>query len=146
MQIAPSLTSACVLTLLDEHEFVYMIMQLRSSLQLSDSSFLLSNVACSIVSFTSMSSEMDPMDVVDVLTTVFSQFDALSATHGVYKLDIVGGAWVTPCSMPWLLMQSHVLHLRSAGVSTMLITAQQISCKPGLQRFSSSRLRHHEPS
>lgn len=44
--------------------------------------------------FTEISSILTPSEVSDLLDRLYSQFDALSQKHGVFKLETIGDSWV----------------------------------------------------
>ncbi|MCO6451899.1 MAG: hypothetical protein J5I90_14045 [Caldilineales bacterium] len=53
-----------------------------------------------IVGFTNMSSGVDPADVVNLLNALFSEFDALTAKHGLEKIKTIGDAYMVAGGLP----------------------------------------------
>ena len=53
-----------------------------------------------IVDFTTMSSGADPVDVVSKLNEIFSEFDALTAKHGLEKIKTIGDAYMVAGGLP----------------------------------------------
>jgi class 3 adenylate cyclase len=44
-----------------------------------------------IVSFTTISECCEPEDVMNMLHSLFTRYDTLSAEHGVFKVETIGG-------------------------------------------------------
>ena len=53
-----------------------------------------------LVGFTELSRKMEPGELVLLLNTLFSEFDRITAHHGVEKIKTIGDAYMAVCGLP----------------------------------------------
>jgi class 3 adenylate cyclase len=91
-----------------------------------------------IVGFTELATEVPPRDLVTLLNEVFSEFDELTAAHGVEKIKTIGDAYMAVGGVP-VPRADHVetmadlaLDMRCALVGIEQRTGVTIACRFGL--------------
>jgi len=55
---------------------------------------------CDIVGFTTIAKEMSPLNVMRLLNSLYTEFDELVEEHQVYKVDVVGDAYMVVGGAP----------------------------------------------
>ena len=52
-----------------------------------------------IVGFTTISSSLSAQEVSEMLDRLYVEFDNLAGTHGVFKVETIGDAWMGVCNL-----------------------------------------------
>jgi len=91
-----------------------------------------------IVGFTELAAEVPPRDLVTLLNEVFSEFDELTAVHGVEKIKTIGDAYMAVAGVP-VPRSDHVetmadiaLDMRRVLVDIEQRTGLTIACRFGI--------------
>ncbi|XP_035827917.1 soluble guanylate cyclase 88E, partial [Aplysia californica] len=63
-----------------------------------------------VVGFTTICSQITPMEVVSMLNAMYTEFDQLSETHSVYKVETIGDAYMAVSGAP-TVTKYHALHM-----------------------------------
>nr|ACC95433.1 soluble guanylyl cyclase beta-3 subunit [Lymnaea stagnalis] len=63
-----------------------------------------------VVGFTTICSQITPMEVVSMLNAMYTQFDQLSESHSVYKVETIGDAYMAVSGAP-TVTKYHALHM-----------------------------------
>ncbi|NNF80526.1 MAG: adenylate/guanylate cyclase domain-containing protein [Rhizobiales bacterium] len=68
-----------------------------------------------IVGFTELSQKMEPGELVLLLNTLFSEFDRITARHGVEKIKTIGDAYMAVCGLP-ATDERHAEHIANVAL------------------------------
>lgn len=70
-----------------------------------------------IVGFTSLSSESTPMQVIDFLSELYLCFDETLDNYDIFKIDIIGDAYIVGSGLPQRNEGKHVVEIARAALS-----------------------------
>lgn len=85
-----------------------------------------------IVGFTSLSSESTPMQVIDFLSELYLCFDETLDNYDIFKIDIVGDAYIVASGLPDRNEGRHVIEIARAALHLrQRLRTFQIAHKPG---------------
>ncbi len=82
-----------------------------------------------IVGFTELSRKMEPGELVMLLNTLFSEFDRITARHGVEKIKTIGDAYMAVCGLPEA-DERHAEHIANVALD-MLQAVKQMNTDSG---------------
>lgn len=70
-----------------------------------------------IVGFTSLSSESTPMQVIDFLSDLYLCFDETLENYDIFKIDIIGDAYIVASGLPHPNEGKHVVEIARAALN-----------------------------
>lgn len=70
-----------------------------------------------VVGFTSLSSESSPMQVIDFLSELYLCFDEILDKYDIFKIDIIGDAYIVASGLPQTNEGRHVIEVARAALN-----------------------------